>query len=527
MLIWLKDAPVFGVDEDDAITAFLDNIISGQKPSNNPQLHNLVNRQIHRHSHTCKKKAKKECRFNFPQPPMRSTKILYPLSGNMPSNEIKHHKESWKAINKHLNDLKEGKEITFDQLLIDLNITEKNYLLAVSSCLNAPTIFLKRGPSELRVNNYNTACLSAWRANMDIQFVLDVYACAYVYCILYFKSTKGMSELLRKTCDEAREKNSTIKQQVRDIGNKFLNSVEISAQEAVHIALQLPMRKSSHQVTFINTSPPEERGQLLKPMNEIEQLEGDSDDVHSGSLLKRYIKRPSSLEHVTLADWVAWYDSNRKPCVKKSPLVDTDGLPVESVNDDDHNDDDISNESSKQKRTKARIIRSVWFNKESHPEKHFRELIMLFTAWRNEEVDLIANASSFQERFLLLKGAIDDQMSQYAVCSEEISQIQDQLDMLNEDELELGQVAPNTQHTEIQDEAEGALDLHIDFNEQYDLSNDVGIPSTSATCEPLILNEIADEDYREMVQMLNKEQKEFYYHILHLKNLRQTILLFP
>ena len=136
----------------------------------------------------------------------------------------------------------------------------------------------------------------------------------------------------------------------------------------------------------------------------------------------------------------------------------------------------------------------------------------------NEEVDLIANASSFEERFSLLKDAIDDQMSQYAVCTEEISQIQDQLDMLkeNEDELDLGQVAPNTEHTEIQDEAEGALDLHIDFNEQYDLSNDAGIPSTSATCEPLTLNEIADEDYREMVQMLNKEQKEFYYHILHL-----------
>ena len=71
---------------------------------------------------------------------------------------------------------------------------------------------------------------------------------------------------------------------------------------------------------------------------------------------------------------------------------------------------------------------------------------MLFTAWRNEEVDLIANASSFQERFLPLKDAIDDQMSQYAVCSKEILQIQDQLDMLkeNEDELDLGQVAPNT-----------------------------------------------------------------------------------
>lgn len=106
-------------------------------------------------------------------------------------------------------------------------------------------------PSELRVNNYNPACLSARRAN--IQFVLDVYACA-MYIVSYIsKAQKGMSELLRKTCDEARENNSTIKQQ--DIGNTFLNSVEISAQEAVYIALHLPMRKSSCQVTLILLTP--------------------------------------------------------------------------------------------------------------------------------------------------------------------------------------------------------------------------------------------------------------------------------
>ena len=33
---------------------------------------------------------------------------------------------------------------------------------------------------------------------------------------------------------------------------------------------------------------------------------------------------------------------------------------------------------------------------------------------------------------------------------------------------------------------------------------------------PLILNELQDEDYRQMVQMLNKRQKEFFYHALHL-----------
>ena len=87
--------------------------------------------------------------------------------------------------------------------------------------------------------------------DMDIQFLLDVYACA-VYIVNYIsKAQKGMSELLREACTEARKGNSSVKQQVRDIGSKFVNNVEISAQEAVYIVLQLPMRKASRQVIFI------------------------------------------------------------------------------------------------------------------------------------------------------------------------------------------------------------------------------------------------------------------------------------
>ena len=93
-----------------------------------------------------------------------------------------------------------------------------------------------------------------------------------MYIVSYVsKAQKGMSELIRKACAEARERNANIKQQVRDIGNKFLNSVEINAQEAVYIILQLPMRKSSRNVIFVNTSPHAERVDLLKPLSEIEK----------------------------------------------------------------------------------------------------------------------------------------------------------------------------------------------------------------------------------------------------------------
>ena len=39
--------------------------------------------------------------------------------------------------------------------------------------------------------------------------------------------------------------------------------------------------------------------------------------------------------------------------------------------------------------------------------------------------------------------------------------------------------------------------------------HDLGIPSVDNT-EPLILNELQDDEYRSIVQMLNREQKEFF-----------------
>lgn len=66
MMIWLEGAPAFGIDKDEDVTSFIDKIITCAKPKDNANLLELVNRQTHRHSHTCRKKSN-------PQPPMRST----------------------------------------------------------------------------------------------------------------------------------------------------------------------------------------------------------------------------------------------------------------------------------------------------------------------------------------------------------------------------------------------------------------------------------------------------------------------
>ncbi|CAB4010725.1 Hypothetical predicted protein [Paramuricea clavata] len=68
MLIWLENYLTFGEDFDCDLVSFIDKIITCEKPTDNPDLLALVNRQIHRHSHTCRKKSKSECRsFQLPE----------------------------------------------------------------------------------------------------------------------------------------------------------------------------------------------------------------------------------------------------------------------------------------------------------------------------------------------------------------------------------------------------------------------------------------------------------------------------
>ena len=62
-----------------------------------------------------------------------------------------------------------------------------------------------------------------------------------------------MSQLLQRAYEEARAGNSSIKQQVRDIGNQILHAVEISAQEAVYVVLHLATRKMSNGLDTIKS----------------------------------------------------------------------------------------------------------------------------------------------------------------------------------------------------------------------------------------------------------------------------------
>jgi hypothetical protein len=75
--------------------------------------------------------------------------------------------------------------------------------------------------------------MSTWRANMDIQYILDPYACvAYVTSYLC-KAEKTTSELLSKASKEAHLK--PVRDKLSILGNVILTHREILTDEAIYI----------------------------------------------------------------------------------------------------------------------------------------------------------------------------------------------------------------------------------------------------------------------------------------------------
>ena len=537
VLFWVKDAPDCRSASNEEITKFVDKYVCCEKHIDD-DLDEFVSYQEHKHSKTCRKRHEKVCRFNFPLAPMPETMILEPPNDDeLTDHELKVAKTNSKKIKDSLDLMKYGEDITFIEFLQKLDMSLTEYIVAIRSDLKRRTILLKRSPAAIRVNSYNVSLLKAWQANMDIQFILDPYACAMYVLSYILKGQKGMSKLLERACKEAKLGNKDIKNKIRHIGNKFLNAVEVSAQEAVYLVLQMPLRRSSREFQFVNTSHMDDRAFLVRSQEQINELPDDSEDIECDNLIKRYQRRPKALENVCLADFAAWYNyvRDKKANVEKTNLYD------ENTEDDVINDlDEIQQKEYPVKggmkfvkRKKAKIIRSVRYNEDHDPENYYREQLMLYTTWRNEN-KLAQGYDSYENKYDALKEDIVSKRKQYegVACD-----LDNAIESFEGDTDDIGcSIAPGAQHSNEIDAGigsnlsefygcfhPGAETLHS----RYDMLNDVGIFARTQDDEIQQVHRLGDTEYRSLARSLNKEQKEFFYHVLHcVKTSNRTLSLF-
>ena len=187
-VIWVKDAPEYGVDHDNKVCDFIDQYVSCELPNQDSKLRELL--QQHKHSSYCKRN--KSCRFNFPKPP--SSKTLIAKSSEDDDDVVAQKVAVLSKVQKLIT---EGNtDMSLDDLLDKAEVSESEYTQALEVSSKGNVVVLRREPNEFSVNNYNPSVMLAWQANMDIQFVLNAYACVMYVASYIMKTERSMGELL-------------------------------------------------------------------------------------------------------------------------------------------------------------------------------------------------------------------------------------------------------------------------------------------------------------------------------------------
>lgn len=357
MLVWLEGTPVYTVVQQEEnrssgnaeeVCAFVDEVISCRNvfEDDNQILSELVKtRQQHKHTHTCWKNRRDEkhiCRFNIPFFPMDSTCILQPLEELSPSASdediSKRHffVNKAKLIKEYLNDVvgTPGENHTFEEFIQLFHLTKSEYLTAVRSTLNTSKVFLKRSLKEILTNNYNPMILEMHQANMDIQYVLDPYACCVYVVDCINKSDKGMSRVLKKVLDDGIKDDAPTREVLRSLTSKYYNVCEISAQEAAYNLLSLRMTECSAVVFFVSTTRTDTQCKMIKKREELERLDEDSTNIYAKGMIDYYALRPDSLEELNLANFCAYYQYHKKKKQRKYKATAGEGDDADAAADE-------------------------------------------------------------------------------------------------------------------------------------------------------------------------------------------------
>ncbi|XP_061393643.1 uncharacterized protein LOC133329165 [Musca vetustissima] len=219
--------------------------------------------------------------------------------------------------------------------------------------------------------------------------------------------------ILRDAVEEIRAGNHSIKQKLQHIAHKFISGTEISAQEATYCCLGMRLSESSNAEVYINTGRPEERVFLLRPREQLQNLPPDSSDIYAVGILEHYVQRPDELEHICLADFAANYKYSKS---RRSNNREADY----EEQDPEENAEQIlrifklkDNSGFVQEKIKPHVIRYRRYNVNTHRSDYFRELVMLFHPWRNEELDLLHNDN--EATCIALKESIEFNRKKYDV----------------------------------------------------------------------------------------------------------------
>ncbi|CAL9706649.1 unnamed protein product [Knipowitschia caucasica] len=354
-------------DDEQKIIDLVNKYISVKLPDANddPELYKLVSEvQMHSRNHTktCQKNNK-TCRFGFPQLPLDKTIITKP---EMCENLSKESRKKFQSLKALLEDQEWCGKRT-EELLTHCDLSKEEYEHCLHGMSRSNKVIYEREPKDCRVNPHNVKLLKAWRANIDVQVILSVYACLQYICGYMTKAESEMSDHLHSVIKNMDQNKLNESDEMKEVMQAYSKKREVSAQECTARVCGLRLKQCSRVVIFL---PTDSSVKMSRPMAELEKADGD--DIWMASLLDKYRSRPETqeFEEMCYADFgstcrvVYGDEKNRKNVL---PLLNDMGYVKKRTCTD-----------------KNAIIRYYRYSPEKNPEQFHCNLLTLYLPHRGE-----------------------------------------------------------------------------------------------------------------------------------------------
>lgn len=256
------------------------------------------------------------------------------------------------------------------------------------------------------------------------------------------------------------------------------------------------------------------RLRMLKPQSELDLLESQSTDIYRKGKIEYYTERPEELDHLCLADFVACFKvlgSNEDAIAS-----DEDAVVIEQIENETNSRTKMpiytltGGKKIQQRKNEPKIIRYCRYNKTQDPFNYFRELVMLFLPWRNEQQDIIEK--NCEELVRLNSELIMNNYRKYNAVELDLDMILQEYERNREEEnneLERGGMIDN--------------ENNFDNPNVFDYEDNVG-PNIAAelgdipygvdkSTKYVVPKLIPEESYLELCDSLNEKQKEYLYEV--------------
>ncbi|XP_062414175.1 uncharacterized protein LOC119206796 [Pungitius pungitius] len=534
-LFWIENAPKLDKNTDDEVVQFIDKYVTCELPSQDEPLKAIVTSvQQHskRHSKSCKKKHT-ICRFNFPRPASTRTFIcrkteeceqtclcnVTPLTpcGCGHKERLAAEEKKRALARKMMTSIKlalSNEEANFGcvaELFEALGINQTTFEAAYNCVSRNTHVVLKRDIDEVWINQYNRNLLKCWDANLDIQYVVNAYACV-VYIISYIsKAEKEMGLLLRNAHREAsKHGNVDAKDALKKLGSVYLHNRDVCAQEAVYRLTGMHLKECSRKVQFVPTG--DTTVKISLPLSVLKQKADKTNlstaDMWMIGLEDRYKNRPNDavFNDVCLASFASEYRvlSKNERTNNRIQLKNNLGFVV------------------KRTRSQPAVVRYARFSKTKCPEKFFQSILQLFMPYRVDSQLKPSNCETFQLFYenghvtcndgsrQSVKSIVDKNRALFEVDSEELDTAQQCIDDVGVLEDAWCELCPEQELERLESEQERRANDTVE--EHVESIPDLAV-SQQQVAHLQKTNTLSRNEGLKLVRSLNNTQMSIFYQV--------------